>query len=207
VHIELAKECASVFAPPDQPEPEGGMQQVMEFETGIVQLHKWLYQDNCPARTLREDFSHMENCEPFLMVLQDCYDYLCTSSGVKIEQVARDLAPYEETIRKRATQFLTLPDIATERMQQVHNLAIIAQQNLVGFLRQLLLHHKQCMDERGKNAQVELEGNSLQVLVAAELDRSSILERLEKGFPWSNNYYLYTAGNIYRQLFWEENER
>jgi hypothetical protein len=205
VHIELAKKCASVFAPSDGQVPEGG--EVTEFETGIFMLHDWLHQEDCPARALREEFSHMEKCEPFLIALQDCYDYLRASSGIKIEQVARDLALYEETLRKRAAQFLTLPDMATGRMQQVRDLAMNAQQNLAEFLRQLLLHHKQCMEERGKDPQVVLEGDCLQVLVATEVDRASILERLEQGLQWSNRYYLDTAGNIYRQLFGEANER
>jgi hypothetical protein len=206
-HIELAKKCASVFAPSDEQVMDGGMQQVAGFEAGILQLHDWLNQKDSPARALRDEFAQMEKCEPFLVALQICYDYLRASSGIKIEQVTKDLGLHEETIRNRAAQFLTLPDTASGRMQQVRDLAMNAQQDLAEFLRQLLLHHKQCMEERGKDPQVVLEGDSLQVLVAAEVNRASILERLEQGFQWSNRYYLDTAGNIYRQLFEVANER
>lgn len=57
------------------------------------------------------------------------------------------------------------------------------------------------MTERSREALVLIEGETIMLPVAGDRSPQDAKERLQKGYPWMNDYYLQTASNLYRQAF------
>lgn len=153
-----------------------------------------------PAYALHGAVANVAKCEPFLVIVQDSFDYLRNSPGATIASVASALVSQREMITSRAASFLELDDArANERTQQIRELAAAAGNCTAAFLQALIDHHGSVMQDRGRDAQLLLEGGQIVSVAAAERDNASILKRMERGYPWDNGYYLATAGNIYQQ--------
>ncbi|GJH02727.1 hypothetical protein [Paraburkholderia terrae] len=152
-------------------------------------------------------------CEPFLLVMQDVFDYMRGSPGKRLELIAGELSRYQTEMGKRATRFLPLGvEQDSARMKHMQVLARLlastesaasATNNavLVTFLRELVAYHARCMKERGRDPMVVIEGDVVSVTVASDRNVQDATARLEKGHPWMNDYYLNTASNLYGQVF------
>lgn len=153
-----------------------------------------------PAFSLKDAVANVAKCEPFLITVQDSFDLLRNSPGITLAGIAGTLASQQEKISGRAARFLELDDArANERTRQMRELAAAAGGGTTAFLQALITHHGSVMQDRGRDAQLLLEGGQIVSVAAAERDNASILERIERGYPWDNGYYLATAGNIYQQ--------
>jgi len=152
-------------------------------------------------------------CEPFLLVMQDAFDYLRGSPGKKLDLVARELEPLLRDMGRRAARFVPLAgEQDSARMKHMQVLAQIlagaatatASSNdavLIEFLRELVAYHARCMKERGRDPMVLIEGDVVLLPVAGDRSLHDARARLEKGQPWLNDYYLDTASNLYEQVF------
>ncbi|MCP2085893.1 UNVERIFIED_ORG: hypothetical protein J2Y81_001910 [Paraburkholderia sediminicola] len=168
------------------------------------------------SEELAHDIDSVLRCEPFLLVMQDVFDFLRGSPGKKLEQLARELEEVFSQMRERAAAFQRLgSELETPRMKQMQMLADILAASvpaansaarracLIAFTRELVDYHKRCMTERGRDPLVLIEGDVIVLPVAGDRDRQDAKKRLVDGFPWMNDYYLNTASNIYAQVFGE----
>jgi len=195
-HVALAGKCAMLN------EQKVDYSKVGWSKWCLGQLSDWMQRDDCPAKELLSPVVRAEKCEPFLLVMQDCFDFMLASPGEKFPDISARLQEYATHIRQRARGFLTLTSSNhSDRMMQMLHLAEIAQTDISLFLRSILDHHHKCMVERGKDPMVFLDEDKIIVPVPSERDGNSILKRLGSGLPWINGYYLWNAGEIYRQLF------
>jgi hypothetical protein len=176
------------------------------IKSRIDRLIMSLEKDTSPASSLREPLTRVQQCEPFLLCLDDCFSYMLTSPGVTLALVSSELSEYIAVMRARAREFLKLKEaVDSGRTLQILYLAnLVAESNdgdLVEFLRELLRYHKQCMTERGRDPWIFLEADKLIVVVSADMDKQRARKRLKSGTPWENEYYLWTVDTIYKQLF------
>jgi len=166
------------------------------------------------SRVLGRDIESIRRCEPFLLVMQDVFDYLRGSPGKSLSRVASELGALIPAMRARAQDFLLLAgELDSPRMAQMQRLAgILAGGShgdgsvshpvtFVAFVQALVRYHKQCMTERSREALVLIEGETIMLPVAGDRSPQDAKERLQKGYPWMNDYYLQTASNLYRQAF------
>lgn len=152
------------------------------------------------ARPLAGQLEYVRLCEPFLVTVQDSFDYLLRSSAMRIGTVAADLAAFGTPIRERAQDFLRLEDVVKNpRSQQLMAVARAANEGVSPFLQAVLAHHSTVAVERGRDPMARLEGSLVLSLTAPDRSTGAILKRLENGFPWDNGYYLSTAGSLYAQ--------
>lgn len=195
-HVAFAKKCAELTGQKESVGKEGWIYWYFQ------QLENWMEQEGCPAKILNDNLQHAQKCEPFLLVLQDCFDFMLASPSMKLSEVAKDLNKFKQEIQGRAIAFLQLsPFLDTERMRQMNLLAEKALCGTEDFLTALVEHHRKCMEERYRDPQVVLDEGKLIVPGPSEQSKMAILDRLKTGNPWSNGYYLWNAGEIYRQLF------
>ena len=156
--------------------------------------------DSDSARPLTSQLEYVRLCEPFLVTVQDSFDYLLRSSAMRIATVAADLAAFSTPIRERAQDFLKLDDVVKNpRSQQLMAVATAASEGVSPFLQAVLAHHGTVAVERGRDPMARLEGSMVLSLTAPDRSTAAILKRLENGFPWDNGYYLSTAGSLYTQ--------
>jgi hypothetical protein len=197
-HVNFAKQCASLLSQ-DIAIEDGGW-----VKNWFNQLTSWANEESSLAKAMRNPLEKAQKCEPFLLILQDCFDFILLSHGTKVGDVAKELQKYEREIKQRAQGFLTLSTVSdTERLKQMLDLAQIAILDIKEFLLALIHHHSQCMKERDRNPLVLLDDGLVIVPVASDRDKKSIQDRLELGIPWDNGYYLWNAGVIHKQLFEE----
>jgi hypothetical protein len=155
----------------------------------------------------------VQRCEPFLLVMQDAFDYLRGAPGKKLDLVARELDAMLPTMRDRAERFVTLAgEQDSARMKHMQVLAeILASAStaeaasteavLIAFLHELVAYHTRCMKERGRDPMVLIEGGAVLLPVIGDRSPEDARKRLESGQPWMNDYYLNTASNLYEQVF------
>lgn len=168
------------------------------------------------SEELAHDIDCVLRCEPFLLVMQDVFDFLRGSPGKKLEQLARELEDVFSQMRERAAAFQWLgSELETPRMKQMQMLADILAASapaansaahracLIAFTCELLDYHKRCMTERGRDPLVVIEGDVIVLPVVGDRDPQDAKKRLVDGFPWMNDYYLNTASNLYAQVFGE----
>ena len=157
--------------------------------------------DEDPAASLQSRLAHIEQCEPFLITVQDSFDLLRSQPGGTITQVAKTLDKYANVIRQRAAQFRKLEDIATnERSREMQTVAAAAFNGVPDFLRAILTHHASVASDRGRDPIALLEGEKIVAPTAPDRSQQKIVERLGNGYPWDNGYYLATAGRLYQQV-------
>ncbi len=192
--IAFAEKCAQIYVPGKGAGADG-------LAVGVRKIAAWLDEDGCPAGSLGNALENVQKCEPFLLVLVDCFDYMRASTNAKLKTVVPELKKYQGLIRDRAGRFLALPQVDSSRVKEIRTLAEAAKDDIEQFLRSLLAHHTKCMSNREKDPIIQEENGSLLVHVQAERGRESILDHLDKGIPWSNPYYFDTAGTISKQLF------
>ncbi|NYE60318.1 hypothetical protein FHW58_001470 [Duganella sp. 1224] len=173
----------------------------------VHRLRARLAQDSeDPAAELGRQLEQVELCEPFLVTVQDAFDYLRRSSELTLDAVADQLAAYAPVIAARARAFLKLKDVAKNpRSQQMLAVADAACGGVRAFLQAVLSHHTVVASERGRDPMVRSESAVILSLSGPERERDAILKRLADGYPWENGYYLATAGNLYQQA--EESPR
>lgn len=165
---------------------------------------------------LAHDIDCVLRCEPFLLVMQDVFDFLRGSPSKKLEQLARELEEVFSQMSEHAVAFQRLgSELETPRMKQMQALAGILAASapaadsaarrtcLIAFTRELVDYHKRCMTERGRDPLVLIEGDVIVLPVAGDRDPQDAKKRLVDGFPWMNDYYLNTASNLYAQVFGE----
>lgn len=199
-HVAFARKCAILNAQKVDYTKEGWSNWC------LGQLKNWMQEDNCPAKDLQNQVFQVQKCEPFLLVMQDCFDYMLASPGEQLPDISAKLKGCTSHIKQRADGFLTLTSSnQSDRMLQMLALAEIASSDISRFLNSILEHHQKCMKERGKDPMVFLDGDKIIAPSPSDRDGNSILKRLESGFPWINGYYLWNAGEIYRQLFGGQN--
>ncbi len=192
-YIKFAQKCAKFLDTPIEPE-EGWIKWRVDNLTRCI--------DNDLLKCLSIPMENVLKCEPFLLVLQDCFDYMRASQGAKISLVVDTLKTLEPKLREKAQKFLLLEDpLKNSRTNELISLAETLKLNLTDFLKDLLAHHKKCMAERERDPLVFLDGVTLVVTGPSDRDKKSIEDRLKQGTPWQNDYYFWTAGNIVRQLF------
>ncbi|PKN19284.1 MAG: hypothetical protein CVU71_07180 [Deltaproteobacteria bacterium HGW-Deltaproteobacteria-6] len=207
-YISFARECAALLTNLTEPEPSDGW-----IKWRIDQLYNSINNETNTAHSLCSSLQHIQKCEPFVLLLQDCFDYMAASQGSKIDTVAQEIQDLENTLsqraqgqnntlRKRAEAFLTL-DEKNDRMRELVALAqsLLNNATFSVFLINLLNHHKKCMTDRERTPLVLEEGEILVVTETADRDKKAIIEHMDSGVPWSNDYYFSTAGTIYHQLF------
>ncbi|WP_158934070.1 hypothetical protein [Burkholderia sp. S171] len=168
------------------------------------------------SEALEDDIDCVLCCEPFLLVMQDVFDFLRGSPGKRLEQLARELEAMFSRMRERAAAFQQLgSELETPRMKQMQVLADILAASapsansaanrtcLIAFTHELVDYHKRCMTDRGRDPLVLIEGDVIVLPVAGDRDPQDAKKRLVDGFPWMNDYYLNTASNLYAQVFGE----
>ncbi|MFM0741590.1 hypothetical protein PQQ51_30510 [Paraburkholderia xenovorans] len=155
----------------------------------------------------------VQRCEPFLLVMQDAFDYLRGSPGKRLDLVARELDAMLPAMRERAARFATLAgEQNSTRMRHMQVLAdILATAStaaaaskeavLVTFLRELVAYHTRCMKERGRDPMVLIESDLVLLPVIGDRSPEDAKKSLESGQSWMNDYYLTTASNLYAQVF------
>lgn len=157
---------------------------------------------------LGEELDRVRRCEPFLLVLQDVFDLMRTSSTRAVRELALELSPFLQPMRERARAFLPLGDhVRTRRMGPLRKLALILaaqdgdpQPTLERFIRDLAEHHAASMRERRRDPMVVVEHDMIAAPVEADRNPAAARQRLADGHPWMNDYYLNTASTLYRQL-------
>jgi hypothetical protein len=157
---------------------------------------------------LGEELERVRRCEPFLLVLQDVFDLMRTTSTRPVRELAQELTPFLQPMRDRARSFLPLGEhVRTRRMGPIQKLALmLAAQGddphvaLERFVRGLADHHAASMRERGREPMVIIEGDTITAPVEADRDPADARKRLVDGYPWMNDYYLNTASTLYRQM-------
>ncbi|MFM0591947.1 hypothetical protein [Paraburkholderia dilworthii] len=169
--------------------------------------------DRLALPQLADAIDCVQRCEPFLLVMQDAFDYLRGSPGKRLDLVARDLAAMLPAIGNRAARFVTLAsEQDSARMKQMQLLAenlasatkaapASSEAVLTAFLRELIAYHTRCMKERGRDPMVVIEGDTVLLPVPGDRAPKDASERLASGRPWMNDYYLNTASNLFGQLF------
>jgi len=152
------------------------------------------------ARPLLGDLKHISTCEPFLIAVQDGFDYLRGRPGNSMAAVASELAEYHDVIAQRAERFLELNGVVkSARSVEMLTIARTARIGMDEFLRAILEHQTSVAEDRGRDPMALLEGDTILALVPPERTKADILQRLKDGYPWDNGYYLATAGNLYQQ--------
>jgi uncharacterized protein (DUF2132 family) len=207
-HVAFAKLCAQCLEEEDTNKIETSSDGRIKLR--IDRLVTLLEKDTSPASSLREPLGRVQQCEPFLLCLEDCFSYMLASPGTTLASVSSELSEDIAVMRARAKEFLKLKEVTDSgRMLQILCLADLiagsADDNLVEFLLELLRYHKQCMAERGRDPWIFLEVDKLIVIVSADMDKKHTKDRIKKGTPWVNEYYLWTADTIYKQLFGNSN--
>lgn len=199
-HVAFAGKCAILNAQKVDYTKEGWSNWC------LGQLKNWMQEDDCPAKDLLNHVVQAQKCEPFLLLMQDCFDFMLASPGEKLPGISAKLQVYASHIRQRASGFLALTSSNhADRMLQMLSLAEIAQSDISLFLISILNHHHKCMMERGRDPMVFMDEDKIIVPSPSDRDGNSILKRLESGLPWINGYYLWNAGEIYRQLYGVQN--
>lgn len=182
----------------------------------LAETKKWHFRD-CVGELVLPQLAHaidcVQRCEPFLLVMQDAFDYLRGSPGKKLDLVARELDAMLPAMRERAVRFVTLAgEQDSMRMKHMQVLAdilagaatTVAPSNetvLIAFLRELVAYHTRCMKERGRDPMVLIEGDAVLLPVTGDRSPEDARKRLASGQPWMNDYYLNTASNLYEQVF------
>lgn len=196
---KLSKECcAMLLEQQTTDEPSEGW-----IKSRIEELFSNSEKKDSPTHSLLMDLVNVKICEPFLLVLQNCFDYMLASPGENLSKIAEKLAPFQKNILPIAKKFLSLETIlVTSRMHEFIKLALAASnENIAGFLNALLEYHKIIMNERGRLPMVIEEGGRLVVSGSATVGKVEIEEQLRTAIPWRHDYYIRTAGEIYRQLY------
>jgi len=158
---------------------------------------------------LSAEIERMHLCEPFLLVLQDTFTILRASPGVLVSTVVAGMQHCWDRMRERASSFALLEgQVRSPRMRPLQKLAQLlvtpgqatTQETMAVFVHALVAYHRECMEERGRDPMVVLEGEVIVLPGGAERDADFARKRLVSGQPWDNDYYLNTAAIIYRQL-------
>ena len=194
-HLDLARHCSDLLNATADPEKTPLGRTLMLLE----QLRERITESDL-AYGLRDHLERIAKCEPFLIAVQDSFDYMRCRPGARIDDVAAGLTGYSEVIAKRARNFLGLADSARNaRSRQMLALAEAACAGFGGFLPAILEYHTNVAEDRDREPMVMLEGNRILALIPPDRHADEIRRRLEKGYPWDNGYYLATAGNLYSQ--------
>lgn len=170
------------------------------------------------SQALSGQIDDMHRCEPFLLVLQDTFDILRASANESVAGVAAKIQPSLPQMRLRAVAFTGLAAAITKagparRMRELQRLARLLvhprhaseSATLIEFVEALIRYHRDCMEARGRDPLVALEGQLVAVHGGDERNPDFALKRLACDDPsWDNDYYLNAASAIYKQLHGEQ---
>ena len=170
------------------------------------------------SQALSGQIDDMQRCEPFLLVLQDSFDIVRASANERVATVAERIASALPQMRQRAIDFSVLAGKISKagparRMRELQRLAALlvaahgagARSALIAFIEALVRYHGDCMEERGRDPLVVLEGHLIAVHGGEGGHADKALRRLASDDPdWDNDYYLNAASTIYKQLHGEQ---
>lgn len=188
--------------------------QFLKLRSGRSELSARIH--SLASDELEPALEDVRRCEPFLLVVQDIFDLLRAHPNAKRETVATSLAEVCPEMQRRAREFLLLgKDAPSGRLQRMLDLAgelapqgtehgASAHHCLIDFIAALVAYHRRCMEERGRDPLLLLEGETIVVPVANDRTVDDAMKRLKTGTPWMNDYYLNTAATICEQLYGAE---
>lgn len=181
-----------------------------------IPLHERAKLLTSPA--LSSQIDDMHRCEPFLLVLQDTFDILRASANESVANVVGKIQSCLSQMRQRAAAFTGLAATITKagparRMRELQRLAELLvhpqyaneRATLIEFVEALVLYHRECMEARGRDPLVALEGQLVAVHGGDVRNPDFALKRLASDDPsWDNDYYLNAASALYKQLYEEQ---
>lgn len=187
-----------------------------ELRRQDIPLHKRAKLLTSPA--LSSQIDDMHRCEPFLLVLQDTFDILRASANEPVTNVVDQIQTSLPQMRQRAVAFTGLAGKITKagpakRMRELQRLAELLvhpqhaheRTTLMEFIVALVRYHRDCMEARGRDPLVALEGQLVAVHGDDVRNPDFSLKRLASSEPsWDNDYYLNAASTIYKQLHGEQ---
>jgi hypothetical protein len=176
-------------------------------------LERFIMDDNKSWPYFTE-LRNITDSEPFLSLLDDCFQLLHLYDGRSISEVSAILenskVDVKEIMQRKSQAFYSTissySDFDSKRIKKLLNMAnSLAIGEVKVFLIELLEYHRSIMKSRDAGAMIILEGGKLHV--ASEIQGSEeeeLVVSITNGSPWKNNYYINTTASIYNQLHGEK---
>jgi len=151
-------------------------------------------------------------CEPFLQLIDDCFQLIRISDDMNIEALAKEIdSEHRLSLMKEVSnQFLNLASkFESSRFDQLFALArLLREGKITIFLRELISYHQQIMKGRGGDPLIIIEGQIIRSpFDVFNRDKVELLKNISNKSASNNNYYIYTTANIYGQLTESENAK
>jgi len=158
------------------------------------------------------ELKQIKDAEPFLSLLDDCFQLLHLYAGRKLSELELIFADkkLKQALQSKAINFKKIisngSDYDTKRFTSLFDMAsLLEKEDVKSFLLALLSYHRSIMKTRGANAMITLEGNYLRVISEMQsLEQAALLDSISDKSPWKNGYYINTSAGMYNQLHGEK---
>lgn len=150
----------------------------------------------------------IKDTEPFLSLLDDCFQLLQLYDSRKLSELELLLARknIKQLMQMKATAFQRVvsgnSDYETGRFRLLLDMASMLEgADVKAFLVALLGYHQTIMSRRSAAPMVILDEGNLRVLSKVYIsDETILLDSILDNSPWKNGYYINTSASIYKQL-------
>ncbi len=198
MHIKFAKGCGEILNDPEAEQlltPCAFHSKLQEnFGKGCNPIHS----------EITSKLNNIEKCEPFLVCVYECFEYMHSAGGSSIGALADGLGDFEKKLRNAAARFLYFENRShSERSGgfiQLAKAVVSDDGNMESFMHALLNHHEVIMTGRRKMPSVCVESDKLAVHSEPAVQREVLVGNKTPSI-WRNHYYFWTAGTIYNQLW------
>jgi hypothetical protein len=204
---ELEYYASACFSVKSQPKVQG-----IGSELNPVQHLKAYIDSNNKLWSHFSELEIIQDCEPFLALLDDCFQFLHLHDGRKLSVLESLLTEPDVKLamRDKSVSFIRSlsinSGIESDRIKLLLEIAgLLAKEDMKGFLLGLLEYHRKIMKSRGAGSMIHLDGCELRV--ASEIhsaDQNKLLKSICNESPWTNGYYINTTARIYNQLHGEK---
>jgi len=154
------------------------------------------------------ELRHIKDSEPFLCLLDDCFQLLHLYDGRKlsvlesllVEPVVKQVMKDKSNNFQRALTGNGEHDSGRIRML-LGMASFLVEEDVKAFLLGLLDYHQSIMRSRGAGAMILLEAGKLRITSEIHsADQNQLVDSICDQSPWKNSYYINTTAGIYNQL-------
>lgn len=154
------------------------------------------------------ELGQIKDSEPFLVLLDDCFQLLHVHGGNKLSVLELLLSKSEvkQSMIDKAVNFQRAlsgnSNHESGRIKLLLEMAgLLVGEGVKPFLLALLDYHRRIMSSRGAGAMILLDGSKLRITSEIHSsEQTTLVDSIRDNSPWNNGYYINTTARMYNQL-------